>query len=81
MRRLAATITLAILAVAAGAAWARWMLPHEEPPPLHDERALWPAAVLIAATAVANGLPVYTRNPDDFAGIDALTVVIVGDAS
>ena len=33
---------------------------------------------LIAATAVANGLPVYTRNPDDFAGIDALTVVTVG---
>ena len=32
---------------------------------------------LIAATAVANGLPVYTRNPDDFAGIDALTVVAV----
>jgi len=37
--------------------------------------------VLIAATAVAQGLPVYTRNPDDFAGIDALTVVAVGDAS
>jgi predicted nucleic acid-binding protein len=36
---------------------------------------------LIAATAVANGLPVYTRNPDDFAGIEALTVVTVGDAS
>lgn len=32
---------------------------------------------LIAATAVANGLPVYTRNPDDFSGIDALTVVAV----
>ena len=36
---------------------------------------------LIAATAVANGLPVYTRNPDDFAGIDALTVVAVEDGS
>ncbi len=36
---------------------------------------------LIASTAVANGLPVFTRNPDDFAGIDALTVVAVGDAS
>ena len=29
---------------------------------------------LIAATAIANGLPVYTRNTDDFAGIDELTV-------
>jgi tRNA(fMet)-specific endonuclease VapC len=31
---------------------------------------------LIAATPVAHGLPVYTRNPDDFAGIDALVVVV-----
>jgi predicted nucleic acid-binding protein len=30
---------------------------------------------LIAATAVANDLPVFTRNPDDFAGIESLTVV------
>jgi predicted nucleic acid-binding protein len=29
---------------------------------------------LIAATAVANDLELYTRNPDDFAGIDGLTV-------
>jgi len=29
---------------------------------------------LIAATALANGLPLYTRNPDDFAGIDGLIV-------
>jgi tRNA(fMet)-specific endonuclease VapC len=29
---------------------------------------------LIAATAIANGLPLYTCNPTDFAGIDALTV-------
>ncbi|MCW2674086.1 MAG: twitching motility protein PilT [Frankiales bacterium] len=29
---------------------------------------------LIAATAVAHDLPVITRNPDDFAGIDGLTV-------
>ena len=36
---------------------------------------------LIAATAVANGLPVYTRNPDDFAGIDALVVVAVESGS
>jgi tRNA(fMet)-specific endonuclease VapC len=34
---------------------------------------------LIAATAVAHGVPVYTRNPDDFVGIQALTVVAVGD--
>jgi hypothetical protein len=32
---------------------------------------------LIAATAIANGLPLYTRNPSDFAGIDALTVRVV----
>jgi hypothetical protein len=27
---------------------------------------------MIAATALANGLPVYTCNPNDFAGIDGL---------
>lgn len=32
---------------------------------------------MIAATALANGLPVYTCNPQDFAGIDGLTVVEV----
>jgi tRNA(fMet)-specific endonuclease VapC len=32
---------------------------------------------LIAATAMANGLPVYTCNPSDFAGIDDLDVVEV----
>lgn len=32
---------------------------------------------MIAAIAVANGLPLYTCNPDDFAGIDGLTVVAV----
>jgi len=31
----------------------------------------------IAAIAVANGLPLYTCNPDDFAGIDELEVVAV----
>ena len=36
---------------------------------------------LIAATAVAHGFPVLTRNPDDFAGIEALTVVTVGRPS
>lgn len=32
---------------------------------------------LIAAVALANDLPVYTANPDDFAGIDGLEVVPV----
>jgi predicted nucleic acid-binding protein len=32
---------------------------------------------MIAATSVANGVPLYTCNPDDFAGIDDLTVVPV----
>jgi predicted nucleic acid-binding protein len=32
---------------------------------------------LIAATAVAAGLALYTCNPDDFADIDGLTVVTV----
>jgi tRNA(fMet)-specific endonuclease VapC len=30
---------------------------------------------MIAATAISNGLPVYTCNPADFANIDGLTVV------
>ncbi|HEU5309020.1 MAG TPA: type II toxin-antitoxin system VapC family toxin [Acidimicrobiia bacterium] len=30
---------------------------------------------LIAATALANDLPLFTTNPDDFAGIDGLAVV------
>lgn len=30
---------------------------------------------MIAATALAHGLPIYTCNPDDFAGIDGLDVV------
>jgi tRNA(fMet)-specific endonuclease VapC len=30
---------------------------------------------MIAATAMANGLPVYSCNPGDFAGIDDLSVV------
>jgi tRNA(fMet)-specific endonuclease VapC len=29
---------------------------------------------LIAATALANGLPLYTANPADFKGIDGLVV-------
>jgi predicted nucleic acid-binding protein len=32
---------------------------------------------MIAATAMANGLPVYTCNPRDFAGIDGLNVVAI----
>jgi tRNA(fMet)-specific endonuclease VapC len=32
---------------------------------------------MIAATAIANGLPLYTCNPDDFAGIAGLEVVPV----
>lgn len=32
---------------------------------------------MIAAVALARGLPVHTSNPDDFAGIDGLTVVSV----
>jgi tRNA(fMet)-specific endonuclease VapC len=32
---------------------------------------------MIAATALANGLPVYTCNPNDFAGIDGLDVISV----
>lgn len=32
---------------------------------------------MIAAVAVANGLPVYTCNPDDFSAIDGLTVMPV----
>ena len=32
---------------------------------------------MIAATAIANDLPVYTCNPDDFAGIEGLQVIAV----
>jgi predicted nucleic acid-binding protein len=32
--------------------------------------------LLIAATALAAELPVYTRNPDDFAGLDGLVEVV-----
>jgi predicted nucleic acid-binding protein len=32
---------------------------------------------MIAATALAHGLPVYTCNPNDFAGIEGLEVVAV----
>jgi predicted nucleic acid-binding protein len=32
---------------------------------------------MIAATAIANDLPLFTCNADDFAGIDRLAVVAV----
>jgi predicted nucleic acid-binding protein len=36
--------------------------------------------LLIAATALAAGLPIYTCNPDDFAHLDGLEVVAVTPA-
>jgi predicted nucleic acid-binding protein len=34
------------------------------------------ADLLIASTAVANGLPLYTRNPADFVGLEGIVAVI-----
>jgi predicted nucleic acid-binding protein len=34
------------------------------------------ADLLIASTAAANGLPLYTRNPSDFAGLDEIVSVV-----
>lgn len=43
--------------------------------PPHGRRAM---DLLIAATALAAGLPLYTRNPDDFEGLsDVLDIVTV----
>lgn len=36
---------------------------------------------LIAATALARGLPLYTANPDDFVAIDGLVVMPVARPS
>ena len=33
--------------------------------------------LLVAATAVAAGVPLYTRNPDDFAGLSELLNIVV----
>ena len=41
--------------------------------PTHRSRV---ADLLIAATAHANRLPLYTRNPDDFTGLDALVTIV-----
>ena len=35
-----------------------------------------PADLLIASTAAANGLPLYTRNPADFVGLEEIVTVI-----
>jgi predicted nucleic acid-binding protein len=32
--------------------------------------------LMIAATAIAAGLPLYTTNPDDFTGLDRLLAVM-----
>jgi predicted nucleic acid-binding protein len=34
------------------------------------------ADLLIASTAAANGLPLYTRNPGDFAGLEQVVAVV-----
>jgi len=34
------------------------------------------ADLLIASTAASHGLPLYTRNPDDFIGLDEIVTVI-----
>jgi tRNA(fMet)-specific endonuclease VapC len=47
---------------------------------LHKRKAKGKARsidALIAATAVANGMTLYTSNPDDFAGIEGLSVFAV----
>jgi predicted nucleic acid-binding protein len=31
---------------------------------------------MIASTAIAEGLPLYTTNPDDYAGLDSLLPIV-----
>lgn len=50
-----------------GVAAALWRAGRKETARAYD--------AMIAATAVANDLPIYTCNPDDFIGIDGLEVV------
>ena len=48
---------------------------------VHDTPIGRAVDLLIAATAVAAEIPVYTRNPSDFGGLDGLLeVVTVGPA-
>jgi predicted nucleic acid-binding protein len=37
--------------------------------------------MLIAATSLAHKLPLYTRNPDDFAGLEGLLDIVIVAAS
>jgi predicted nucleic acid-binding protein len=34
------------------------------------------ADLMIASTAIAEGLPLFTTNPDDFTGLDTLTRIV-----
>ena len=43
-------------------------------PPVRAQAGARSFDAMIAATAIANGLPLYTANPADFAGIDDLVV-------
>jgi predicted nucleic acid-binding protein len=42
----------------------------------HKPRGRRAVDLLIAATAIANELPIYTRNPDDLAGLEALVEIV-----